>query len=145
MIDWIAILADPIPSLAALEFVADASAGGTAVFLGATRADKNAAGHELLALEYEAYEAMALEQLQDLAGRVRRKWPILKLVLMHRIGRVAVGEASVLIAVSAAHRAEAFEACRFLIDTLKAQAAIWKKQLWCDGSVSWPASLNPDS
>lgn len=113
------------------------TAGGIAVFLGCTRAEKSLDGRELLALDYEAYSEMALKQMQDLARRAREKWPIIKLALLHRVGRVGLGEPSVLIAVSTPHRGEAFEACRWLIDTLKKDVAIWKKEVWADGSGSW--------
>jgi molybdopterin synthase catalytic subunit len=72
-----------------------------------------------------------------LAAQARGRWPIRKLALLHRVGRVAVGEPSVLIAVSAPHRGEAFDATRWLIDNLKSAAAIWKKEVWSDGSTTW--------
>ena len=77
-----------------------------------------------------AYADMALPQLHALAAAARGQWPVLRCVILHRVGRVAVGEPSVLIAVAAPHRAQAFEACRFLIDTLKKGVAIWKREEW---------------
>jgi molybdopterin synthase catalytic subunit len=118
-------------------FVVDPAAGGVAVFVGTTRAEQSPAGQALAALDYEAYADMALEAMRSLAARARERWPIVKLALLHRVGRVAVGEASVVVAVSCGHRAEAFEACRWLIDTLKAEVPIWKKEEWADGSASW--------
>lgn len=115
----------------------DPSAGGVAVFLGCTRAETHADGRRLVALDYEAYQEMALKQMRDLAIAAREKWPIVKLVMLHRVGRVELGEPSVLIAVSTPHRGEAFEACRWLIDTLKKDVAIWKKEVWEDGATSW--------
>jgi molybdopterin synthase catalytic subunit len=91
----------------------------------------------LVALDYEAYEQMATEQFADMARRARQSWPIVKLVILHRVGRVAVAEPSVVIAVATPHRAQAFEACRWMIDTLKKEAAIWKKEVWSDGSAAW--------
>jgi molybdopterin synthase catalytic subunit len=135
--DWIALLPDPLDAAAAVSFVTAENAGGIAVFLGATRAETSAQGQTLLALDYEAYPEMAAAQLANLAGRARERWPVIKLALLHRTGRVALGEPSVLIAVSTPHRAEAFEACRWLIDTLKAEVAIWKKEVWDDGSGTW--------
>ena len=135
--DWLAILAQPLPSERALAFVADPAAGGTAVFLGTTREEANSSGHSLAALDYEAYAEMATLQFADLAKDARRRWPIVKLVILHRIGRVALAEPSVLIAVSTPHRAQAMEACRWLIDELKRQSAIWKKEIWTDGSSTW--------
>jgi molybdopterin synthase catalytic subunit len=122
---------------AAIARVTDPSAGGIAVFLGTTRAENNADGRALVALDYDAYAEMAQTQLADLARRARDRWHISRLVIQHRTGRVAVGEASVLIAVSTPHRAEAFEACKWLIDTLKSEAAIWKKEIWGDGTSTW--------
>ncbi|HWE93264.1 MAG TPA: molybdenum cofactor biosynthesis protein MoaE [Tepidisphaeraceae bacterium] len=136
-VDWIALSAGILDAGSATAFVTDDKAGGIAVFLGTTRAETSSAGQKLLALDYEAYVEMAGAQLLDLGRRARERWPVLKLVLLHRTGRVALGEASVLIAVSTPHRAAAFEACRWLIDTLKAEAAIWKKEVWEDGSGTW--------
>ena len=139
--DWIGILDEPLAVAAATEFVTHPDAGGIAIFLGTTRAEKNDAGNELLALDYEAYAEMATTQLRDLAKRAREKWPIAKLALLHRVGRVKVGEPSVLIAVATPHRGESFGACEWLIDTLKKEVAIWKKEIWADGSDSW---VEPD-
>ncbi|MDP9172651.1 MAG: molybdenum cofactor biosynthesis protein MoaE [Planctomycetota bacterium] len=135
--DWVAILSGAIDAGAAIATVSEAQAGGIAVFLGTTRAEKSSAGKELIALDYEAYEAMALDQMLQLAAEARQRWPIRKLVLLHRVGRVDVGQPSVLIAVATPHRSQAFDACRFLIDMLKSQATIWKKEIWTDGSQSW--------
>lgn len=140
MNDWIAILSDPLPTPAVVEFVTDPRAGGINIFLGTTREETHPTGRELLALDYEAYTEMALPQLHDLARRARQHWPIVKLAILHRIGRVPLGHPSVIIAVSTVHRSESFAACRFLIDALKSEAAIWKKELWTDGSASWVGS-----
>ena len=117
--------------------VHDEKAGGIAVFLGTTRAETSAQGQELIALDYEAYEDMAVAQLQRLAAAARAKWPIIKLAIIHHIGRVALAEPSSVIAVSTPHRADAFDACRFVIDSLKKDVAIWKKEVWADGSGTW--------
>lgn len=127
----------PLRTAAAVDFVTDAAAGGIAVFLGTTRAENHAEGGELVALDYEAYPEMALSQMRDLATQARQRWPLARLALVHRVGRVAVGEPSVLVAVSAPHRAEAFAACRWLIDTLKAQIPIWKKEIWSNAPPTW--------
>jgi len=137
MNNWCEILATPLPVAQATEFVQDATAGGVAVFLGTTRAEKNQAGQSLLSLDYEAYAEMATRQLNDLATQARIRWPIIKLAILHRTGKVELGQPSVIIAVSTPHRSEAFEACRWLIDTLKADVAIWKKEVWADGSGTW--------
>ncbi len=128
--DRIALVSDPIEVGAVLEFVTAAQAGGVNAFLGTTRAETGPDGRQLTALDYEAYAEMAQQQMHDLASRAREQWPIIRLALLHRVGRVPLGEPSVLIAVSTPHRAEAFEACRWLIDTLKAQVTIWKKEIW---------------
>src|SRR4051812_21769316 len=135
--DWCEILASPLPTAEAAAFVQDAGAGGVAVFLGTTRAETSASGASLVALDYEAYGEMAGAQLVALAKRARERWPILKVALLHRVGRVGLAEPSVVIAVSTPHRGEAFEVCRWLIDTLKLEASIWKKEIWADGGGSW--------
>jgi len=137
MQDWIAILPDALPADRVMQFAADPCAGGISLFVGTTRCESPGCGRELVALDYEAYEQMALRQLQDLAARARRQWPLVKVVILHRVGRVPLAAASVIIAVSAAHRAEAFAACRWIIDTLKAEVTIWKKEIWADGSTAW--------
>jgi len=135
--DWVEILETSLPTAQAIEFVSDAGAGGIALFLGTTRSEKNAQGHDLQALDYEAYTEMALPQLQTLAQAARSQWPIIKQVILHRTGRVALAEPSVLIAVASPHRHEAFSAARFVIDAIKADVAIWKKEIWSDGSGTW--------
>ena len=133
--DRIALMAEPIRFADA--DVGDPAAGGVCVFLGTTRAETSPDGRQLFALDYEAYAEMAEGQLRDLARRCRERWPVKKLALLHRVGRVAVGEASVLVAVSTPHRGDAFAACRWLIDTLKADVAVWKQEVWDDGGTSW--------
>lgn len=137
--DWLDILNEPLPIADAIAHVSQApEAGGTCVFIGTTRDERNAAGQALVALDYEAYVEMASGQLAELAAEARRRWPDLRRVaLLHRIGRVALAEPSVIVAVATPHRAEAFDACRWLIDTLKASVAIWKKEIWADGAATW--------
>ena len=135
--DWIEIIESPLSVEAAVTFVTDPSAGGIDVFLGTTRAEKSDYGQNLLALDYEAYAEMAVSRLKSLASAARQKWPITKIAILHRIGRVAVGEPSVIMAVSCPHRAESFDACKFLIDQLKVDVPIWKKEIWADGTGSW--------
>jgi molybdopterin synthase catalytic subunit len=135
--DWIELTAAPLDTAAAIAFVHAPTAGGIATFLGTTRAESRPDGAELIALDYEAYDALARNQLADLVASARAKWPIVKCVLLHRTGRVAIAEPSVVIAVSTPHRAESFEACRFLIDSLKQIAAIWKQDVWSDGRKTW--------
>ena len=135
--DWIAIEAVPLDAARAVDAVIDPSAGGIAVFAGVTRSDVSAEGRALLALDYEAYEEMALSQMQKLARDARERWPIVHVAILHRTGRVEIAQPSVVIAVSCPHRGEAFDACRWIIDTLKAEVAIWKKEIWEGGPESW--------
>lgn len=113
--------------------VKDSSAGGIDMFIGTTRNQSNGKG--VLSLKYEAYEPMASNIMNELASEAHRRWPLKKISIVHRVGCVEIGEASVVIAVSSAHRKEAFEACRFLIDTLKKAVPIWKKEIFADGAV----------
>ena len=89
-------------------------------------------------LEYQAYESMALQVFQNISDRCHQQFPdITEVVIHHRLGKLKIGEISVLIAIGSPHRAEAFEACRYAIDTLKTDAPIWKKEFWLDGVSSW--------
>jgi molybdopterin synthase catalytic subunit len=107
--------------------------GAIVLFDGVVR--NHSAGRETRYLEYEAYEAMALKELRRLAAEARRRFAVRQVALVHRLGRLEIGESSVLIAVYSAHRAPAFEACRWLIDTLKKTVPIWKKEFFADGAV----------
>jgi molybdopterin synthase catalytic subunit len=144
--DLIQLSADPLDVAGAIAFVTDGRAGAVDVFLGTTRHDTSPTGKPLIALDYEAYAEMAVGQMAELAKRARERWPVLKLAILHRTGNVAVGEPSVLIAISTPHRADAFAACRFLIDTLKAEVTVWKKEVWADGPATWvhPRKTNED-
>ena len=135
--DWIELSPEPIDAARAVDFVSAPAAGGIAVFLGTTRAETNADGRRLVALEYEAYGPMALKQMNDLATGARARWPVVRLAILHRTGRVELAKPSVVIAVSTPHRAEAFEACRWVIDTLKIEVPIWKREVWDDGTGTW--------
>jgi molybdopterin synthase catalytic subunit len=135
--DLVELRDSPLDAGAVISAVSEGGAGAIAMFLGTTRAESNEAGRRLVALDYEAYREMAEQQMHALANEAKERWPILRLAVLHRVGRVEIGQPSVLIAVSTPHRAEAFEACRFLIDRIKAEATIWKKEVWEDGSSSW--------
>lgn len=121
-----------------IDAVSDSKAGAIATFIGTTR-DHNR-GRNVLRLEYEAYNDMAVSEFEKIAGEAAEKWEITKVAISHRIGEVPIGEASVAIAVSAPHRAEAIKACHFAIDRLKVVAPIWKKEYFEGGEV-WIASL----
>jgi molybdopterin synthase catalytic subunit len=107
--------------------------GAVCVFVGVVRAEN--AGRPVRHLEYESYEEMALAQMEALEGEVRRRWPVTEVRIVHRLGRLEIGEASVAVAVSSPHRAQAFDACRHTIDTLKKTVPIWKKEFYADGAV----------
>lgn len=95
-------------------------------------------GKPVVALEYQAYEPMAIQVFRQIAAEIRQTWPdVNRVVIHHRIGRLQIGEISVLVAVGCPHRSEAFAACRYAIDMLKHNAPIWKKEHWSDGSSSW--------
>jgi molybdopterin synthase catalytic subunit len=125
---------EPLSADAVARAVTVPEAGGVAVFLGVVR--DNTAGRRVVALEYEAHVPMAEAKLKEIGEGVYRQWPgVRQVAIVHRLGRLAVGEASVAISVSAAHRAEAFEACQHAIDTLKRIVPIWKREIFEDGSV----------
>lgn len=116
-------------------YVATESAGATVVFLGTAR--EATKGRRTTSLFYEAYEAMAREQLGQLADQAAARFDIAQCAIVHRLGEVVVGEVSVAIAVSAAHRGPAFDACRWLIDRIKQVVPIWKCENWADGTSQW--------
>jgi molybdopterin synthase catalytic subunit len=128
------VTAEPLSADALADAVTVPEAGGVAVFLGVVR--NNNAGRPVVALEYEAHVPMAEAKMKEIGEQVHRRWPDVRQVAMaHRIGRLAIGEASVVVAVSAAHRREALEACHFAIDRLKEIVPIWKRELFEDGAV----------
>jgi molybdopterin synthase catalytic subunit len=109
-------------------------AGGLALFLGVVR--NHTAGRRVVALEYEAHVPMAEAKLKEIGEAIYRRWPgVRQVAIVHRIGRLGIGEASVVIGVAAAHRADAFEACAYAIDTLKRVVPIWKREIFEDGAV----------
>ena len=128
----VAISAESIDVTALLAEVGDPSAGAIVLFLGTARdhsEDKTGVTH----LEYEAYPGVVVEKIEELVAVAADKWDLVAVAIEHRVGDVAVGQPSVAVAVSAAHRDAAFEASRFLIDELKAKAPIWKKEHWPGG------------
>ncbi len=128
------LLSENILSLAACqEFVSDEGVGGIVHFVGTVR--NNTKGKEVLRLDFEAYKPMAVSEMKKIAEAAVEKFDILKLAIHHRIGNLGIGEIPVIIAVSAAHRVAAFEACQYAIDTLKETVPIWKKEYLEDGEV----------
>jgi MoaE-MoaD fusion protein len=128
-----AIVRDPIDTQGVLEGIKRGEDGAAVVFEGVVR--NQTRGRRTLYLDYEAYEEMALRQMEGLAERALKQFQIRDVALVHRLGRLEIGETSVLIVVASAHRATAFEACRWLIDTLKRTVPIWKKEYFEDGAV----------
>ncbi|MEM8874930.1 MAG: molybdenum cofactor biosynthesis protein MoaE [Planctomycetota bacterium] len=128
----IALSHEPIDTASLAADLHAPTAGGVCMFIGVTRAEG-----DIIALDYEAHADMAVKQLHDLADTAADRWPIERLALVHRLGNVPSGEASVFVGVATPHRAEAFDACRWLIDTLKADLAVWKRDIHADGRTDW--------
>ena len=127
----------PIVPGALLAEVSGPSSGAIALFLGTVR-DHSPGKHGITHLEYEAYEDHVVARIEAIVEEATSRWPINRLVVEHRIGRVELAEPSVAVAVACGHRAEAFAAARYLIDELKARAPIWKKECW-PGGEEWSA------
>ncbi len=126
---------EPIDYHALTEAVRSPHCGGVALFLGTVR---DLTGDQATAfLDYDAYPPMAEKKLTEIEAEVRRRWPVGEIAMVHRLGRLAVGEVSVAVAVSCPHRAEAFAACRYAIDALKELVPIWKKENAPDGTGDW--------
>ena len=117
--------------------LADDGANGAIVLMsGMVR--NNTDGKSVIALEYQAYEPMAISIFRQISTKIYQQWPdVTKIVIHHRTGRLIVGDISVLVAIGSPHRSEAFAACQYAIDTLKHNAPIWKKEHWADGSSRW--------
>lgn len=132
--DWIEVTAEVLSERATAEAVAHPGAGAVALFSGIVR--DQTGGRRVKFLEYEAHAPMALAKMREIAAAIRARWPgTLRVALVHRVGRLEIGESSVMIAVSSPHRREAFEACHFAIDTLKETVPVWKKEYFEDGEV----------
>jgi len=128
------VVTEPLSPDAIAAEVDDPGAGGIVIFSGVVRNETG--GRPVKFLEYEAHAPMAEVKMREIGEAVRVRWPgVRRVAMLHRIGRLEIGEASVLIAVAAAHRADAFEACRYAIDTLKRIVPVWKKEHFEDGEV----------
>jgi molybdopterin synthase catalytic subunit len=128
------VVEEPLSPDALARAVDDPGAGGVVIFSGVVRNETG--GRPVKFLEYEAHAPMAEAKMREIGESIRARWPSVKRVaILHRLGRLEIGESSVLIAVSAAHRREAFEACRHAIDTLKRTVPVWKKEHFEDGEV----------
>ena len=138
---WLLLQREPLDVGAAFVFLQTPRAGGIDLFIGTTRqwtADK-----ETVQLDYDCYKAMALKEMERLAEEAQVRWPVERVCILHRLGVVPPAEASVVVGVATPHRAEAFAACRFLIDTLKQQVPIWKREVYADGSTEWVEGPTP--
>jgi molybdopterin synthase catalytic subunit len=131
----IKITAEPIDYAAVTDLVRSPLAGAVCTFLGTVR--EFTGDRRTVALAYESYPEMALKKMAELEEEARRRWPVIELALVHRVGNLELGEVSVAVAVSCPHRHESFEACRWLIDSLKQVVPIWKKEIWADGNEAW--------
>jgi molybdopterin synthase catalytic subunit len=129
------ISAEPLSVDEALGFVGDPAAGGTCVFVGTVR-DRSEAG-DVAGLQYEAWDDLATRRLGEIGAEMLEGWPLRKVAILHRTGNLTIGEASVVVACSAPHRAEAFEACRHGIERLKEDVPIWKKEGLVSGEARW--------
>ncbi len=131
---------EPIETDALVAEMRRDEAGAIATFVGVVRAETSDDGRTLSGLEYHAYEEMALEQMWAIHRRAGERFEILDAAIVHRLGRLDLGESSIAILVVSAHRTAAFDACRWIVDEIKADVPIWKKDVWADGSAGW---VNP--
>ncbi len=140
--DWVEITEAALPVASATTWACLPSCGAVVTFVGTVR-DHAEGRAGVVSLEYEAYLEQAVPRLQKVAEAARRRWPELgRLALLHRVGLLEVGEPSVVVVASAPHRASAFEAARYCIDTLKATVPIWKKETWDEGT-GWGTGAQP--
>jgi MoaE-MoaD fusion protein len=143
----IALTCEPINRDALIASLLQPGDGGIVIFDGVVR--DNSRGRRTLYLDYEAYDEMAIDQMHKLARDAARRFAIDRVGIVHRLGRLQIGESSVVVVVTSAHRAAAFDACRWLIDTLKRTVPVWKKEHFADGAVwtegePFPPELKPD-
>lgn len=129
----VALTTDPIDVASALKDLQSDQAGAIDFFLGVVR--DNTQDRPVDRLDYEAYDRMALSEMQKIVDTATTRWPVLRCTVIHRTGTLHIGEIAVLIGVATAHRADAFDACRYIIDTIKQTVPIWKKELFTDGEV----------
>jgi len=140
--DWIALSGTPLPVERATAWATVPGAGAVVSFLGVVR-DHSESRDNVVGLTYEAYERAATDALAAVATEARRRWPtVVRIALLHRTGALDVGEPAVVVVVSSPHRAEAFDAARFCIDTLKETVPIWKQEHWAGGS-DWGLGAAP--
>ncbi|HUQ40063.1 MAG TPA: molybdenum cofactor biosynthesis protein MoaE [Acidimicrobiales bacterium] len=137
--DWLALCDTPLPVAEVLAWADAPDCGGVVLFSGTVR-DHSEGRPGVTGLEYEAYTELVVPKLAEVAAAARTRWPeIRRVAVLHRVGRLTIGDTAVVVVVGAPHREEAFAAARYLIDTVKATAPIWKRESW-DGGASWVAS-----
>ncbi|MCH8244193.1 MAG: molybdenum cofactor biosynthesis protein MoaE, partial [Planctomycetes bacterium] len=144
---WVELVDEPIPVARVRAFVSgDPSLGAITTFEGATRDDSHELHGPVVRLEYEAYREMAVKQMERLVKEAMNRWSLGRVAMIHRLGSVGPAEISIMIAVASGHREESFVACRWLIDTLKKDVPIWKKDVFADGTVEWvtPEGVSPE-
>jgi molybdopterin synthase catalytic subunit len=139
----IGLSAQPLDAAALERAVKTDAHGAVVTFLGTTRETSPGDPRPVAALEYEAYETMAVAEMETIAREARERFGPLGIAMVHRTGRVALGEPSVAVVVAAPHRGAAFEACRFAIDALKSRVAVWKREIYRDGDAAWIANTAP--
>lgn len=135
------ITTDPLSADEIAARVTNPHSGATLVFVGTVR--EWTKGRRTVHLEYEAYPEMAVAQMEQIGREIAERWPGARVAIVHRVGRLAIGEASVVIAVATPHRADAFEACRHAIERLKQIVPIWKKEVWEDGEAWVGSQVGP--
>ncbi len=138
----VAVVQEPLDVGAIIREISGPRSGGINIFVGTVR--NHSDGKRVRQLEYSAYVPMAEKLMREIEDEITHRWPVDRVVLVHRIGILRVGEVSVITAVSAAHRAEAFEACRYAIDRVKSTVPIWKKEYFEEGSV-WVIGEHEDT
>ncbi len=136
-----AITSDPLDPAPLVEAVRRDESGAVALFYGVVRNENQ--GRTVQYLEYDAYPEMAIKKMKEVADEVRARFPVTGVGVLHRIGRLEIGETSLLVAVSSGHRKEAFDACHFAVDRIKQIVPIWKKEVWEDGE-EWIEGHMPD-
>ena len=131
------VTSEPLDPQRLIEAVRRDESGAVVLFYGVAR--NHSEGRRVRGLEYDAYPSMAEKKLREVADEVRARWPVTGIGALHRTGRLAIGETSLLVAVSAAHRQQALEACQYAVDRIKEIVPIWKKEVWEEGDAAWVA------
>jgi molybdopterin synthase catalytic subunit len=138
----IGLSAAPLDADALVRTVKTHAHGAVVTFLGTTRETSPDDPRPVAALEYEAYDAMAVPEMEAIAREARERFGPVEIAMVHRTGRVALGEPSVAVVVAAPHRGAAFEACRYAIDALKSRVPVWKREIYRDGGAAWIANTS---